>query len=122
MGLFFSGVIVSLENTYVYWLSLVIWSVFLFFVWLGQKRCLLLNETGIAIQAILKTNRRFIPYQKIKEIQLGKNGILIISTEKKEYYFLLLKKTSQRFLKEQKENSALKDKLKTVNKIDVNLS
>lgn len=94
----------------------------MFFVWLGQKRCLCLDKTGITIKALLKTNRQVISYTEIKEIQLGKNGMLIVSTEKKDHYFILMKKTSQRFFKDQKENPALKEKLKAVEKIDFNLS
>ncbi|WP_268873198.1 EbsA family protein [Enterococcus timonensis] len=120
--IFFTGVIVTLENTYIYWLSLFIAAVFLFFVWLGLQRVIQVDQEKIFVKSLLKVNRKTFFLKEIKEVQVAKNGLLIISTAEKSFHCLLGRKNSARFLKQQQENSVLKEKLKAVEKINITLS
>ncbi len=112
------GLIVTLENTYVYWLSLVIWGIATVFLWLGLKRQLFLNEEELYLKALLKVNRRHLPLAEIQQLQVAKNGILIITVKERQYCLLMGRRTSQRFLVEQANHPLLKDKIKIINKID----
>lgn len=112
------GLIVTLENTYVYWLSLVIWGIATVFLWLGLKRQLFLNEEELYLKALLKVNQRHLPLAEIQQLQVAKNGILIITVKERQYCLLMGRRTSQRFLVEQANHPLLKDKIKIINKID----
>lgn len=118
LGVFFAGLIVTLENTYVYWLSFVIWGVTLVLVWVGLKRKIIIDDEEIYIYALVKFNRHRIPLVDVKEMQIAKNGILIITTTKKEFRLLISKKTSARLLEEQHAHPLLAGKIKHVEKID----
>lgn len=118
LGIFFAGLIVTLENTYVYWLSFVIWGVGLVIIWIGLKRKIFIIEEEIYIYALIKHNRHRIPLVEVKEMQISKKGVLIITTTKKEFRLLITKKTSERLFQDQLAQPLLQGKIKRVEKID----
>lgn len=122
LGFFFAGAIVSFENTYIYWLSLLIWGICLIFIWLQTKRVIMINSHQLEVKAIYPPNTYVVTLDQIKEICLAENGILIITTEHTKKHYLFSKKISRRFLKEQQNNPLLREKIRTVKKIDFTLS
>jgi hypothetical protein len=82
LTVFFFALIFTLEETHLYWLSFVVFSLFLFFVLLGIHRHFELTEDGhLKIVAILPRNDDLIPIDSISKVLLTPKGIEIYSSE-----------------------------------------
>ncbi|MGX7025501.1 EbsA family protein [Vagococcus hydrophili] len=77
--------------------SIITFLIFLFFVYLGTRRKMILTNEQLKVSAILKKNRYQIDIDKIKNISVGSHGITI-KTEAREYVYVMFPPSKNAFV------------------------
>jgi cell division protein FtsW (lipid II flippase) len=76
--IFFISIVLTLEKTHVYWLTFIIFAVFLFFVVMGFHRYFFFNKFGeIEIVSIFQNERGIVLVNDITEIRIFPYGIIL---------------------------------------------
>ncbi|MGX7058896.1 EbsA family protein [Vagococcus humatus] len=76
-GIFFLSLIALLEETHLNLVTICLFGVFLFFVYLGRKRHVVLTETTVEINTSLKQNNQVIQLADIQQVSIGKYGLTL---------------------------------------------
>lgn len=111
--LFFIALIVQLELIKLNMYSILIGLVFIFFVWLGLRRIIVIEDNDLIIKTILKKNERKIPVQSIKELSVGTYG-LTIEQELLNESLLMTPKTLDMFIRDVKAHEQFKGTVKGI--------
>ncbi|QIL46491.1 EbsA family protein [Vagococcus coleopterorum] len=111
--LFFIALIVQLELIKLNIYSILIGLVFIFFVWLGLRRIIVIEDNDLIIKTILKKNERKIPVQSIKELSVGTYG-LTIEQELLNESLLMTPKTLDMFIRDVKAHEQFKGIVKGI--------
>ncbi|KAF1301493.1 hypothetical protein IV487_11790 [Enterococcus saccharolyticus] len=105
---FFLGAIFILEKAEVHWKSVMFLLIFFSLIYFSRQRFIIFQRDGLVIHYARWWKNKFLPYQKITEIDLSDNNVHIQSALA-EYHFRLSKKEKERFLKNiKKEESSVK--------------
>ncbi|SJZ38505.1 hypothetical protein SAMN02745116_00142 [Pilibacter termitis] len=75
--IFFISMIFTLENTEVYWLTFVIFFVFLFFVAIGFHRYFYFENDELFVVSLFKKERARVKISDIRAIQIAPHGVRI---------------------------------------------
>jgi hypothetical protein len=72
--------IFTLEKTYIYWVSFVVFGVFLLMVFIGTRRYFYFNEYNELVSSGLSKNHRGkFPVEKLRKVYVSKAGIKLVS-------------------------------------------
>lgn len=119
LGIFFVSLIFTLEKTHIYWLSLVLFCLFAFFVWLGVQRTIRwLDVDSFLIHPILKRNRKIIHASQLEQVLVGPHGISLAFCRGEKLVLLMTKKNKVRFLAKLRQNPQLKAKITSSSSIE----
>jgi len=81
ISIFFIGWVLTFERTHVYWLTFVVWAIFLFFCVLGMHRHFWIedNKEFLHIVSLWGKHRADIPISSITKILVSSHGVVIFS-------------------------------------------
>lgn len=97
-GIFFLSLIALLEETHLNLVTICLFGVFLFFVYLGRKRHVVLTETTVEINTSLKQNNQVIQLADIHQVSIGKYGLTLKFSSDNSLSLLMRLKTKKEFL------------------------
>jgi len=101
-GILFLSLILTLEHTRPYFVSNIVFLIFVFFFFLGNNRYFKLEKQSLFIHALLPKKRQLIEFSSIEKIIVGKNGIEIHSSQFFEgsQLYMMTKKNKKKFIED----------------------